>query len=336
MMGRQALPTGVRSTARGLLVGSRVRFRMYAKTARWLAVISSATIAVSSCEQVAQRAPIGPTRSTDPSVLIGPVAPTEPAVFVGAGDIGNCELPGAEATAKLLDAIPGTVFAAGDNAYFQGTRQDYERCYAPTWGRHKQRTRPVPGNHEYETAGADGYFWYFGSAAAPATSGFYSYDLGAWHIVALNSNIAMDARSDQLAWLRADLAENRSRCTLAYEHHPLFSSGPNGPTESVRPLWELLYAEGADVVISGHDHLYERFAPQDPVGRADMVRGIRQFVVGTGGSTLRTIVSLRPNSEVRFSTWGVLKLTLRSTSYDWEFVPVAGESFRDSGSDVCR
>jgi hypothetical protein len=257
-------------------------------------------------------------------------------VLVGAGDIAECGVSGAVETSYLLDQIEGTVFAAGDNAYYQGTRDEYERCYGPTWGRHKARTRPIPGNHEYETPGASGYFSYFGAAAAPAAPGFYSYDLGAWHILALNSNIAIDAASAQLVWLRDDLAAHRSLCVLAYVHHPLFSSGRNGPSPHLRALWDVLHAGDVEVVVSGNDHNYERFAPLDPSGRPDAVHGIRQFVVGTGGAHLYPVPAPRPPSEAAAAVWGVLKFTLRSLGYDWEFLPVAGESFRDSGTGACH
>jgi 3',5'-cyclic AMP phosphodiesterase CpdA len=259
-----------------------------------------------------------------------------PAVLVGAGDIAECGLPGAEATARLLDEIPGTVFTAGDNAYYQGSLRDYEQCYAPTWGRHRDRTRPVPGNHEYETPGAAGYFTYFGAAASPASEGVYSYNVGAWHIAALNSNIAIDSASAQLAWLRNDLAAHPARCTAAILHHPLFSSGANGGDARVRAVWDLLYREGADLVVSGHDHLYERFAPQDPDGHVELARGVRQFVVGTGGAHLTPNVSVRANSEARATVWGIAKFTLSDGGYQWEFIPVAGETFRDTGSDTCH
>lgn len=272
---------------------------------------------------------------------LNPTAPTPvpragAAILVGAGDIAECGVAGATETAYLLDQIDGTVFAVGDNAYYQGTRDDYERCYGPTWGRHKSRTRPIPGNHEYETPGASGYYSYFGAAAAPGAPGFYSYDLGAWHVVALNSNIPIDAASAQLAWLRDDLASHRSTCTFAYVHHPLFSSGRNGPSPHLRPLWDILHAAGAEVVVSGHDHLYERFAPLDPSGRPDPARGIRQFVAGTGGAHLYPEPAPRPNSEARAAIWGVLKFTLRASDYEWEFVPVAGQTYRDVGTGVCH
>jgi 3',5'-cyclic AMP phosphodiesterase CpdA len=213
---------------------------------------------------------------------------------------------------------------------------EFARCYEPTWGRHKSRTRPRPGNHEYETPGASAYFDYFGDAAAPWSPGFYSFDLGSWHIVSLNSNIAIDEPSAQLQWLRRDLSSNRARCTLAFWHHPLFSSGPNGADTRMRPLWEVLYAEGADVVLNGHEHMYERFGPQHPSGRADATGGIRQFTIGTGGAHLGQVQLARPNSEARAAVWGVLKLTLQDAGYTWEFRAVAGESFRDAGSDLCH
>jgi acid phosphatase type 7 len=270
-------------------------------------------------------------------------APSDP-VFVGAGDIANCSsLAGAEATAKLLDAIPGTVYTLGDNAYGSGTATEFANCYDPTWGRHKARTRPSPGNHEYYTSGASGYFGYFGSAAGDPQKGYYSYDLGQWHVVVLNSNdqcryVSCSAGSAQAQWLQADLAAHPAQCTLAYFHHPLFTSGNYSPGISVvKPLWEILYSGGAEVVLNGHDHLYERFAPQTPSGTPDSARGIREFVVGTGGAEHYGIKTVQPTSEVRNTgTFGVLKLTLHPTSYDWQFVPEAGKTFTDSGTTSCH
>ena len=256
-------------------------------------------------------------------------------VFVGAGDIADCSTTTDEATALLLDAIDGTVFTAGDNAYPLGRVVDFANCYEPTWGRHKTRTRPSPGNHDYYSPGAAPYYAYFGSHGGPANLGYYSYDLGAWHIVSLNSNIAVNAGSPQEQWLRADLAANQTSCTLAYWHHPLFSSGQHGNDPAMRDLWRALYDYGADVVVNGHDHNYEQFHRQNPDGIAD-VNGIRQFVVGTGGTSLRTIGVIKPNSAVRDATaHGVLKLILRPSSYDWEFVPIAGQTFTDVGSRPC-
>jgi acid phosphatase type 7 len=275
-----------------------------------------------------------------------PPGPPSGNVIVAAGDIANCAGEGDEATAKLVTAIDGaTVLTLGDNAYPNGTAQNFRECYEPSWGQFKERTKPIPGNHEYETQGARGYFEYFGEAAGDPEEGYYSYDLGSWHIVALNSNcgegeIRCGPGSAQTEWLKEDLAANsdEGRCTLAYMHHPRFSSGEeHGSTPKLEPLWEALYEAGADVVLSGHEHNYERFAPQDPEGRADPERGIREFVVGTGGKSHYPIVNPIANSEVNNDeTYGVLKLTLHPHSYEWQFVPVEGESFTDSGSGRCH
>jgi hypothetical protein len=263
-------------------------------------------------------------------------------VIVGAGDIARCgSLADAESTAKLLDVIPGTVFTAGDNAQDSGTASDYTNCYGPTWGRHLARTNPVPGNHDYIT-NATNYYNYFG-AAAHGPNGYYSYDLGGWHVVALNGNCSQvggcGAGSPEEQWLRADLAAHPVACTLAYWHQPRFSTGSlHGDDTTYTAFWQALYDYSADIVLNGHDHDYERFAPQDPNGVRDPVHGIREFVVGTGGAGPRaTTKSFSPNTEVRNdNTLGVLKLTLHPTSYDWQFVPVAGKTFTDSGSESCR
>jgi hypothetical protein len=269
-----------------------------------------------------------------------PPPPPGSEVFVGAGDIAGCSTSGDEATANVLDNIPGTVFTLGDNVYDSGSTTEYNNCYAPqtTWGRHKARTRPSPGNHDYVTAGAAGYFGYFGAAAGDPAKGYYSYDLGDWHIIALNSNITRAAGSAQEVWLRADLAANAKSCTLAYWHHPRFSSGfEHGNDTSVEPFWQALYDYNADVVLSGHDHDYERFAPQTPTGVADAARGIREFIVGTGGRSHYSIGTLKANSQVFDATsYGVLKLTLYNGGYDWEFAHVAGATFTDAGSGVCH
>jgi hypothetical protein len=273
------------------------------------------------------------TTESDAELPVWPRA--APEVFVGAGDIALCTPDGNhEATAQLLDAIGGTVFALGDNAYYSGTVEEFRNCYDRTWGRHKNRTRPVPGNHEYETPGASGYFDYFGINAGPHGLGYYSFDLGAWHVVALNSNVPVSAGSTQGAWLRADLAANRSRCTLAYWHHPRFSSGQHGNQEQMRDLWQILHEAGAEIILSAHDHVYERFAPQDADGFPDPAHGVRQFVVGTGGARPYAFASLRANSEVRMRTLGVLKLTLTADGYNWEFISVAGPG--DSGTASCH
>lgn len=267
---------------------------------------------------------------------------SEDPVVIAAGDIAKCNLEWDSYTGALLDTLPGTILGLGDNAYVQGTLQEFTDCYGPTWGRHKDRVYPVPGNHEYLTGGAEGYFRYFGDRATPLEpgctkecKGYYSFDVGSWHIVALNSEIDNNPGSAQDLWLRADLAAHPSVCTLAYWHKPRFSSGHHGSGASA-PLFQAIYDYGVDIVLSGHDHDYERFAPQDPAGNYAPDRGVRQFVVGTGGDTLRGWDSNPPNSEVKDQdTWGVLKLTLHPTSYDWEFIPIAGQTFTDSGSANC-
>ena len=264
------------------------------------------------------------------------------AVMVGAGDIASCSTEADEATAELLDGMPGTVFTVGDNVYPSGTAAEFEDCYGPSWGRHKARTRPAPGNHEYFTAGASGYFGYFGAAAGDPSRGYYSYDRGGWHVVALNSNCkevgGCDADSPQGRWLRNDLAASPAECTLAYFHNSLFSSGSDhGDQPMVRPLWNALYAADAEVVVGAHDHDYERFAPQRPDGARDDSRGIRQFVVGTGGGSRHGFGEVGPNSQARSATApGVLRLTLEPGSYSWGFVPVAGKTFTDSGATSCH
>ena len=258
------------------------------------------------------------------------------AALVGAGDIAMCESPGPELTARLLDRLGGAVFTAGDNAYMSGTAAEFQRCYEPTWGRHKSRTRPIPGNHDYGSPGAAPYYAYFGDRAGVSGLGYYSYDAGPWLVVALNSEIDISAGSAQLQWLRSTLNANPRSCTLALVHRPLFTSGINGENRDLRDAWRVLYEQGVDVVISGHDHEYERFAPQDPDGRFDAIRGVRQFVSGTGGAALYPLQAPHANSEVLGSAFGVLSLTLTTAAYQWEFVPAEGYSFRDSGSAACH
>lgn len=271
-----------------------------------------------------------------------PPIPTSGPTLIAAGDIARCSGNGDETTAALLGRLQGTIATLGDNAYDDGSREDYARCYAPTWGRFKARTRPSPGNHEYHSRNASPYYEYFGAAAGEAGKGYYSYSLGSWHVVSLNSNCraagGCTPSSPQGRWLRADLRANRTRCTLAYWHHPRFSSGEHGDDHDVHGLWQVLYDENADVILSGHDHNYERFAPQTPAGARNSARGIREFVVGTGGANLRSFRSkLTSNSEVRNSdTHGVLVLSLRERGYTWRFVPVAGKNFTDGGTGTCH
>jgi len=253
-------------------------------------------------------------------------------VFVGAGDISRCDNNGDETTAQLLDGISGTVFTAGDNAYDSGSTSEYANCYDPTWGRSKTRTKPVPGNHEYGTSGASGYFQYFNNIPA-----YYAYNLGAWRIYALNSEIDTSASGAQGSWLQSDLAANPKTCVLAYWHKPRWSSGnTHGSDSGMQALWQILYNAGAEVVINGHEHNYERFAQMNATG-STVSQGLREFVVGTGGGSHYGFGSALASSEVRnSSTFGVLKLTLSSTGYSWQFVPVSGSTFTDSGSANCH
>jgi acid phosphatase type 7 len=314
---------------------------------RGFAVAAAVAVLVGACSTGSP-----PSGSTSPPSG-PPPAPTSPApgptptipptaTLVAAGDVASCNSSGDEATAALLDAIPGTIAVLGDSAYPNGSASDYARCYQPSWGRHRARTRPAPGNHEYRTSGASGYFGYFGTAAGPRGRGYYSYDLGAWHVVALNSNCSTAgcaAWSGQERWLRADLAAAPRRCTLAYWHHPLFTSGgEHGPYNPVRPLFRVLHDAGAEVVLTGHNHNYERFAPLDPDGRVDPTGGIRVFVVGTGGASHYAFGrAVARHSEARDDrAFGVLKLTLRPDGYDWEFLPAAGARFTDRGSGSCH
>jgi 3',5'-cyclic AMP phosphodiesterase CpdA len=296
-------------------------------------------------------------------VLLGPLAgllpsaraEPEPVTVLAAGDIAFCERslrrqlkdrrygnsaePGAPATAALLDRLSGTILVLGDLAYWRGTEAEFEDCYDPSWGRHKARSRPVPGNHEYRSPEAAPYFAYWGGRAGQPNKGYYSFDLGAWHLIALDSNLEGEAMAEQQAWLGRDLTASEARCILAYGHHPRFSSGKNRDQAQMGGLYRLLYEGGASLFLAGHDHNYERFAPMDPEGRLDPHRGIRGFVVGTGGGQLKAYGISDPpraNSEaVDGSTWGVLELTLYEDRYDWAFVPVEGGTFEDSGSADC-
>lgn len=269
-------------------------------------------------------------------------------VLVGAGDIAGCSsLAGAAATAKLIEQIPGTVFVAGDLVYDRGTTEDFQKCYGTTWGKFKDRTRPAPGNHEYYPQGGKVYFEYWGERAGPAGKGYYSYDLGNWHVIALNTNCdapsvgGCGTGSEEERWLREDLAAHPTSCIVAYGHHALFSSGVfrrHAIHPELRELWRDLYAAHADLMITGHEHSYERFAPQDPDGHLDAQDGIREIVVGTGGRSHYPLGMPQPQSEARNSdSFGVLKLTLSPGKYTWEFIPVNGEDgFHDSGEATCH
>ncbi len=260
---------------------------------------------------------------------------TDPVLLV-AGDVAQCNVRGSQLTADLINRTAGTVLAPGDLAYQNGSIKDFTQCYEPSWGKFKERTWPAPGNHEYNTRGAAGYFEYFGSRAGEPGKGYYSITIGKWHVVALNSNIDTAPDSEQVQWLRKDLAAHPATCTLAFWHHPRFSSGLHGNHRSMTALWETLYQHGASIVIAGHDHHYERFIPLNGKGEPDDARGIRSFVVGTGGARLYNFGMRNSNSAAwNGTTWGVLKLTLHADSYDWEFLPVEDGVFHDAGTGQC-
>jgi len=287
-------------------------------------------------------APARPGRSQDPVVAAaGDIAcdPADPNFNGGNGTASYCRQM---ATSDLLvGAGLSAVLLLGDDQYENGSLAKFQASYDPSWGRVKAITRPAPGNHEYNTAAAAGYYAYFGAAAGDPSKGWYSFDLGAWHVVVLNSNCAAvggcGAGSPQEQWLRADLAAHPGVCTLAAWHHPRFSSGTHGNDPAADAFWRALYDAGADVVLNGHDHVYERFDPQDPDGLADPARGIREFVVGTGGKNQTPFGTIRANSAARSTgTFGVLRLTLRPAGYDWQFLPAAGGSYADAGSVPCH
>ncbi len=275
------------------------------------------------------------------------------AVMIGTGDIARCDSRGPEATADLVDSvlradtaakIEKAVITLGDNAYTSGTVMQFANCFAPTWGDSANKLimkyiRPSPGNHEYHTSGADPYYKYFGKAAGDPAKGYYSYDIGEWHAVALNSEIIVNSgftnaqRKAQEDWLREDLKNNAKDCTVAYWHHPRFSSGTHGNDPALRPVWNILDENKADLILVGHDHNYERFVPQTADGVADTVRGIAQIVVGTGGATLRTVAStpVRNSAFVIAGRFGVLMLTLGAKEYRSAFLEVGGRVWDHSG-----
>jgi hypothetical protein len=293
------------------------------------------------CAAIASLSRAQSTGSTESDPVV------QTAILVGAGDIVGCQDPhGAQATAKLIEKIPGTVFTLGDLVYDAATLSQFQNCYGAAWGKFKDRTRPAIGNHEYRQGNAGPYFQYWGAQAGPPGKGYYSYDLGAWHVVVLNTNCdalgqgGCAAGSPQESWLRQDLRDHRGSCIVAYGHHPLFSSGffrSHAVHPELKRLWEDLYAAHADLVLAGHEHSYERFAPQDPDGRADPQHGIREIVVGTGGRSHGPLGLVLRNSEVQnFDTYGVLKLTLSPQGYTWEFIPEEGRTFHDAGVGVCQ
>jgi hypothetical protein len=265
--------------------------------------------------------------------------PSDEAYAGGAGSDHACQQ---RATAELAARLrPDAVLLPGDLQYARGELANFRRVFAKTWGRFRSITYPAPGNHEYGRGVASGYYDYFGPRAGPRGKGYYSADVGSWHLVSLNSNCELiggcGTDSPQARWLRADLARNHSRCTVALWHHPRWSSGLHGSTTKMDPLWRVLVAGDVDVLLTGHDHHYERFAPLAASGAPDRARGVREFVVGTGGNSLYPVLFRRRGSEVRIAdTFGVLELTLTEGSYSWRFVPAAGGDSTDAGSSSCH
>ena len=298
--------------------------------ARWLAAAAAVWLVI-ACGRTESRSDSAAATHVDGNGQAPPV-------LLAAGDIASCQSQGDEATARLLDSLPGTVLALGDNVYRHGSMDEYRQCYEPSWGRHRARTRPTLGNHEYYVRGAAPYFAYFGEAAGPAGKGYYSFDVGGWHVVSLNSNIDARAGSPQERWLRTDLAAHPVRCTLAFWHAARFSSGgKHGSTAAVGPLWRALYEADADVIVEAHDHLYERIAPLAPDGRVDAARGMRSFIVGTGGGGEHHVFGpILAASEARYNDGpGLLKLTLSGDGYAWEFIAAPGV-VRDRGAGNCH
>ncbi len=266
--------------------------------------------------------------------------------MVGAGDIGECGTGEAAATARVIRRVVGEhpdaiVFTAGDNAYPNGSSSDFQRCFDPWWGRFLDRSRPAAGNHDWHTPDAAGYRAYYGERAGTKSRTWYAFDAGRWRVIVLDSDCGevggCRPSSRQGRWLAGELASHPAACTLAIWHHARFSSGPHGNQTATAPLFDALYAAGADVVVSGHDHDYERFAPQDPAGRRDSARGIREFVVGTGGGHLYQVATVKRNSQVRENaTFGVIVLELREGSYAWRFEPAGNGTFTDAGTGSCH
>jgi hypothetical protein len=262
------------------------------------------------------------------------------------GDIAACDpsyvyRDGQLLTEALASSLDGSILGLGDYVYPDGTPVYFTGCFDPVWSSIKPRIIPVAGNHEYQYSNAGGYYAYFGTSAGDPTMGYYSFNLGSWHLIALNSNCSFvggcGVGSPQLTWLQADLAANTQKCILAFWHHPLYGSGKEGNTPEVIDFWQSLYTAHATLVINGHNHDYERFAPIDPAGNPDPVNGITEIVAGTGGKDHSPLVQLQPNSQIFNDTdFGVLRLALHTDSYAWQFLPVAGATFTDEGIGKCN
>ncbi|MGE3491497.1 MAG: metallophosphoesterase [Vicinamibacterales bacterium] len=279
-------------------------------------------------------APIETPVDNSPSVPTTPPPPPTNWVNV-VGDTGWCGSAVMPALSRLFANLGGDIFLAGDLAYHNGTVAEFQRCFDPDFGRFRSRFWAAPGNHDYQTAGADGYFTYFGPRAGPDRRGYYRVQSSSWQVLMLNSNVPHGRNSVQLEWARQQLTANPSRCTMAVLHHPFDSSGPNGPNPSQRDFWDMMHSLGVDVVVSGHDHMYERHAPQDASGRADPARGIRLFIAGTGGAPPYGRARAALHSERLLSTHGLLRLKLEPALYEWEFLDVNG-SVLDRGLNVCH
>ncbi len=307
-----------------------------------LALLAAAALAACSAGPAAVLPAVGSINPPGPAALVSRAEKAGmPARLLAAADIGQCgnnlqPADSVRATAALLDDRPGLVIAAGDLAYPDGRASDFAECYDPAWGSVRSRTLPAPGNHEYHHANADGYFSYFGAQAGERGAGWYSVNFRGWHLVALNSNLPANEGSAQLAWLRRDLASRPPGCLLAFWHHPRFSSGGHGNNRNMDLAWQVLASAGADVVLNGHDHDYERFAPLDAQGLA-ADKGIREFVVGSGGAQLTPFLLVKDHSEVRDDhTYGILEIELHRDAYDWRFLGIDGAEFEDRGSAQCH
>ena len=303
-----------------------------ARLLSYVTLVASLALAV-ACSS----SPSGPTTGGGTAGTGGGNVPSTglTAVVLGVGDIGMCNRPAVAQTARLVAGLEGQLLLAGDIAYFQGSAANFRDCFNPEWGRFRGRWHASPGNHEYESAGAGPYFDYFGDAAGADRTGYHSLMAGDWLILMLNSNIPAGRGSAQWEFVRQQLEGQRTPCTMAVWHHPLFSSGPNGNNTVMRDIWSLLEASRAEVVLTGHDHLYERFARQSANGTADPVNGIRQFTAGTGGADLYDFVRTAPNSESRLMQYGVVRFTLKPAQVEWAFLGVDG-SVNDQGLDTCR